>query len=102
MQFLIKVTCQLCMQSNIHKWISTWLTSRIQRVLVERCTSSTKKVLSGVPQGIVLGPLMFLLCINDIDTNINSSIRLYADDCVLFRVIKSPQDSILLQQFCPV
>ena len=37
-------------QSNIHKWITTWLTSRTQRVLVEGCTSSTKKVLSGVPQ----------------------------------------------------
>ena len=85
-------------QSNIHKWITTWLTSRTQRVLVEGCTSSTKKVLSGVPQGTVLGPLMFLLYINDIDTNITSSIRLYADDCVLYRVIKSPQDRDLLQQ----
>jgi len=87
-------------QSNIHKWIicTAWLTSRTQRVLVESCTSSTKKVLSGVCQGTVLGPLMYLLFINDIDTNITSSIPLYADDCVLYRVIKSPQDRDLLQQ----
>ena len=85
-------------QSNIHKWITTWLTSRTQRVLVEGCTSSTKEVLSGVPLSTVLGPLMFLLYINDIDTNNTSSIRLYADDCVLYRVIKSPQDRLLLQQ----
>jgi len=85
-------------QSNIHKWISTWLTSRTQRVQVEDCTSSIKKVLSGVLQGTVLGPLMSLLYINDIDTNITSSICLYADDCVLYRVIKSPQDRALLQQ----
>ena len=85
-------------QSNIHKWITTWLTSRTQRVLVEGCTSSSKQVLSGVPQGTVLGPLMFLLYINDIDTSISSSIRLFADDCVLYRVIKSPQDNLILQQ----
>ena len=85
-------------QSNIHKWITTWLTSRTQRVLVEGCTSSTKEVLSGVPLGTVLGPLMFLLYINDIDTNNTSSIRLYTDYCVLYRVIKLPQDRLLLQQ----
>ena len=85
-------------QSDIHRWISTWLTSRTQRVSVEGCTSSIKQVLSGVPQGTVLGPLMFLLYINDIDSNIASSIRLFADDCVLYRVIKSPQDHLSLQQ----
>ena len=70
----------------------------MQRVLVEGCTSSLKNVLSGVPQGTVLGPLIFLLYINDIDTNITSSIRLFADDCVLYKVIKSSQDHFLLQQ----
>ena len=57
-------------QSNIHRWISTWLTSRTQRLFVEGCTSSTKQVLSGVPQGTVLGPFIFLLYINDIDTTL--------------------------------
>ena len=58
-----KLLLKLGIQSNIHKWITTWLTSRTHRVLVEGCTSSTKKVLSGAPQGTVLGPLMFLLYI---------------------------------------
>ena len=48
--------------------------------------------LSGVPQGMLLGPLMFLLYISDISTGITSSIRLFADDCVLYRVIKIPED----------
>ena len=54
-------------------------------------------MLSGVPQGTVLGPLMFLLYINDIDVEICSSIRLFADDCILYRIITSPEDHHHLQ-----
>ena len=61
-------------------------------------TSNTLKVLSGVPQGMVLGPLMFLLYITDIGTGIGSSICLFADDCVLYRVIKSIEDHNHLQE----
>ena len=50
------------------------------KVIVEGERSKDKRVLSGVPQGTVLGPLMFLLYINDSDTNICSSIHLFADD----------------------
>ena len=76
-------------QSNTHSWLQTWFTKRTQKVVVEGETSKTLKVLSGVPQGTVLGPLMFLLYINDISTEIGSSIRLFADDCVLYRIIKT-------------
>ena len=60
--------------------------------------SENLSVLSGVPQGTVLGPLMFLLYINDISTNIGSSIPLFADDCVLYQIIKSTEDHDQLQQ----
>ena len=53
---------------------------------------------SGVPQGTVLGPLMFLLYINDIDADISSTIRLFADDCIIYRVINSEYDSQCLQK----
>ena len=55
-------------------------------------------VISGVPQGTVLGPLMFLLYINDINSNILSSIRLFADDCVVYRTISNEDDVVLLQK----
>ena len=53
---------------------------------------------SGVPQGIILGPLIFLLYINDIDTNIFSTIRFFADDCIVYRTIDSECDSWYLQK----
>ena len=55
-------------------------------------------VSSEVPQGTVLGPLMFLIYINDITENISSQLRLFADDCLLYCAIKTEQDSILFQQ----
>ena len=53
---------------------------------------------SGVPQGTVLGPLMFLLFINDIGDKINSTIKLFADDCLVFRTISSTDDTAKLQK----
>ena len=60
-------------------WTKSWLTQRTQSVVVVNGTSSPSvSVLSGVPQGTVLGPLMFLLYINEV----SSSIRLFTDDCI--------------------
>ena len=55
-------------------------------------------VTSGVPQGAVLGPRMCLLYTNDMNQNINSNIRLFADDCLLYREIHSKLDCLELQQ----
>ena len=60
-------------------------------------SSSTTIVKSGVPQGTVLGPLMFLVYINDINESISSSIRLFADDCVVYNTISTPRDAEQLQ-----
>ena len=56
-------------------------------------------VISGVPQGTVLGPLMFLLSINDINKNVTSSkVGLFADDCVIYKAIFTNDDSAALQK----
>ena len=81
----------------VRKWTQSWLTERSQSVVVDGASSKPVSVLSGVPQGTVLGPLMFLLYINDITDRVSSTLRLFADDYLLYRKIQSPQDSILLQ-----
>ena len=82
---------------NICKWIGTWLTHRSQKVVLDGVSSDSKPVHSGVPQGTVLGSLMFLIYINDITEHITSSLRLFADDCLLYRIIATEEDTIQLQ-----
>ena len=65
-------------------WIKAFLKNRTQIVSVNGSHSNPQPVTSGVPQGSVLGPVLFLLYINDITDNINSQIRLFADDSVIY------------------
>jgi ribonuclease P/MRP protein subunit RPP40 len=60
--------------------------------------SPTATVSSGVPRGTVLGPLLFLCHINDLLEAVKSNVRLFADDCILYRKIRSVQDTCRLQQ----
>ena len=76
------------------KWIDSFLCFRQQRVVVNGVKSDWAPVLSGVPQGTVLGPLLFSLYINDISSDIESEIRLFADDCVCYREIKDEVDTM--------
>lgn len=86
-------------RGTTHKWLKDFLRDRSQQVLVEGAMSSSAAVQSGVPQGSVLGPLMFLLFINDLPEYVkHSKVRLFADDCVLYREIQKKEDCEALQQ----
>jgi len=74
------------------------LSGRSQQVVLNGKESNPCTVLCGVPQGSVLGPLLFLCYINDLPKWVKSSVRLYADDALLCREIHSPTDQDILQQ----
>ena len=78
-------------------WIREFLIDRSQRVTVGRHYSEEVRVTSGVPQGSVLGPLLFLAYVNDIWRDNQSKIRLFADDCIIYRKISNIKDVEKLQ-----
>ena len=82
---------------NKHNWVTSFLSNRKQRVSVNGALSDITDVTSGVPQGSVLGPILFLLYINDINENVQSSIRLFADDSIIYRKINANIDHQILQ-----
>ena len=81
-----------------HRWIKDFIGNRTQEVVVNWSKSERRMVKSGVPTETVLGPLLFLIYINDIESQITSSIHLFADDSALYRPIYSECDSLLLQE----
>ena len=82
---------------KILTWIESFLTSRKQRVVIKGLKSSWKSILSGVPQGSVLGPILFLIYINDIVDNLNCTAYLFADDMKIFSGIRDHSDADKLQ-----
>ena len=83
---------------KIWLWICNFLINRKQSVIVDGKQSSLIDVVSGLPQGTVLGPLLFLLHINDLPSVVSSKVRLFADDCLIYRNIKNKEDQIALQK----
>ena len=79
------------------KWFVSYLSDRRQRVIVNGKTSEWKPVISGVPEGSLLAPILFALFINDLPLNIHSDCLLYADDVKIFRKITTRSDQITLQ-----
>ena len=86
-------------EGKINKWIENWLVTREQRVVIDGSCSKAVHFQSGAPQGTVLGPLMFLIFINDKGEKIeDTSVKLFADDCLVYRKISTPSDGKTLQK----
>ena len=79
-------------------WITSFLSGRTQKVVVNGHNSQPDAVVSGVPQGSVLGPLLFVIYINDLPDMLSSSCLMFADDSKVYRKINNEDDMIKLQQ----
>ncbi|MCG8095193.1 MAG: hypothetical protein JAZ17_16505 [Candidatus Thiodiazotropha endolucinida] len=77
---------------SLLNWIDDYLSNRKQKVVIRSCTSSSRGIHAGVPQGSVLGPLLFLIYVNDISDSLLSLTRLFADDSSLFCAASSIAD----------
>ena len=94
-----KSTLNLDERTNV--WINKYLANRRQIIAVNGAESSDAMVLSGVPQGSVLGPLLFLIYIDDLPCVVQSllsKVNLFADDILLYHLISTSMDYAVLQQ----
>ena len=78
---------------ELHKLLENYLSGRLQRVVLNGQTSPWRPVLAGVPQGSILGRLLFLVYINDLPNGLKSNVKLFADDTSLFTIVKDKNES---------
>ena len=80
------------------KWIENWLTGRAQSVAISNTESGGRPVTTGVPQGLVLDPVLFNIFISDLDEGIESTLSKFADDTQLGEVADTPEGCAAIQQ----
>ena len=95
---LIKKLAGYGIDGTLLTWLKNFLNERKQRVVINGKASKWNDVLSGIPQGSILGPVLFILYINDLPGVVGSVCQLFADDCKLYRNIKSEADLRELQE----
>ena len=83
---------------KVLNWIFNWLSGRVQRVQVKGVSSAWEMVTRGVPQGSGLGPILFLININDMDDEIMNQLLKFADDTKIFSRIRTDEEADNLQK----
>ena len=96
-QHLLMKLERYSIHGNLLSWMESLLTKRVQTVICEGATSPSSPVTSGVPQGSVLSLLLFLTYINDLPNGLTSTIKLFANDTLLYRVVVEDSDCDNLQ-----
>ena len=86
-----------CVQGKALKWIESFLVGRSQTEVLDGESSDELPVLSGAPQGSVLGPVLFLLYIYDLPDSLQSQVRLFADDTAVYLTVHGQEDAAKLQ-----
>ena len=94
---LLKKVESLGISGKLYGWIKDFLHNRKQRVALGNIFSEWSEVSSGIPQGSVLGPVLFIIFINDLPQNVTSTVKLFADDTKLYRKINRQEDADILQ-----
>ena len=86
-----------CVRRPQHTWLTTFLTQQSMMVVLKGKSSDEVPVKSGVPQGTVLSPILFLCHTNDLPSCVTSQVWLFADSCLVYREINKFHDHITLQ-----
>ncbi len=89
---------QLEIDGNIYNWNENWLSNRRQRVVINGNASDWAPVKSGVPQGSVLGPILFIICINGIDVGLDHFISKFADETKIVNSIITDRGKMSLKE----
>ena len=97
---LLQSLTDIGITGQLHQWFASYLSGRCQRVVLDDFSSSYQQVISGVPQGSILGPLLYIIIMNSISKlplSPGTKLILYADDILLYKPINNEVDSIHLQ-----